>query len=76
MYTCRDANEHITDGREGALTGWTGFWHRLHMTICPYCRACRRQMDEAVALAKEAPRQEVPPAMMEAALEAFRRRGE
>jgi hypothetical protein len=73
MFTCRDAAEHMTDEREGALTGGLGFWYRLHMTICPFCRACRRQLDEAISLAKELPPEPVPDKVMDAALEAFRR---
>ena len=73
MYTCRDAAEQLTDDREGALTAWTRVWHRLHMKICPHCRAYRRQMDEAVDLARDMPKPDVPPEVMNAALEAFRR---
>jgi hypothetical protein len=53
MFACRDAIELMTEEREGTLRGSQGLWYRLHMRICPYCRTCRRQMDEVVALAKE-----------------------
>jgi hypothetical protein len=71
MFTCRDATEHMTDEREGAPVG---FWYRFHMSICPYCRACRRQLDQAVALVKEIPSEEVSDKVMDAALAAFRAR--
>ena len=72
MFTCRDAAEHMTDEREGALSGWTGAWYRFHMTLCPYCRTCRRQLDQAVALAKEIPAGDVPDKVVSSALAAFR----
>jgi hypothetical protein len=74
MFACRDATEHMTDEREGALSGWLRVKYRIHMTICPYCRACRRQLDAAVSLAAEIPPADVPEKMMDAALAAFRER--
>ena len=74
MFICRDAAEHMTDEREGALSGWLGFWYRFHMSICPYCRTCRKQLDEAVSLAKEIPPTDVSDKVMDAALSAFRGR--
>jgi hypothetical protein len=73
MFTCRDAAERMTDEREGALSGWTGAWYRLHMAICPFCRAYRRQLDATVTLAREIPPEDVPGNVMDAALEAYRR---
>jgi hypothetical protein len=75
MFTCRDASEHMTDEREGALSGLRGARYRLHMLICPNCRRCRRQLDEAVALAREIPPAEVSDKVMDSALAAFRGRG-
>jgi len=74
MFTCRDATDLMTDEREGALSGGLGFWYRVHMTICPYCRACRRQLDQAVSLSKEIPPEVVSDKVMDAALAAFRER--
>jgi hypothetical protein len=51
MFACRDATDRMTDEREGALSGALRFKYRLHLLICPYCRTCRRQLDEVVALA-------------------------
>jgi hypothetical protein len=75
MYTCRDASEHMTEMREGALSGWLRFWHRFHITICPHCRACNRQFDETVKLAGEIPSEPAPERMVESAMSAFRQRG-
>jgi hypothetical protein len=74
MFTCRDATEHMTDEREGALSGWRAVQYRLHMTICPYCRACRRQLDQAVSLAREIVADPAPEKVIDAALAAFRLR--
>jgi hypothetical protein len=74
MFTCRDACELMTDERERALEGSRGFRYRFHMSICPYCRRCRRQLDEAVALAKEISAQEAPVEVVDAAMSAFRAR--
>ena len=75
MYACRDAIGQMTEAEEGALSGWARFWHRFHMTICAHCRACRRQFEEARALAHEIPAEPAPPAVEDAALRAFRARG-
>jgi hypothetical protein len=74
MFLCKKACEHMTDEREGALSGWVGFWYRLHMATCPHCRACRRQLDQAVVLSKEIPPDDVSDKVMDAALAAFRGR--
>lgn len=75
MYLCRKAIGNMTAAEEGALSGWSRFWHRIHMTICTHCRACHRQFDEARALAREIPAQPAPPAVEEEAMRAFRARG-
>jgi hypothetical protein len=75
MYACRDAIGHMTEAEEGALSGWARFWYGLHMTICPYCRACRRQVAETRALAHEIPSDPVPRGVEEEAMRAFRARG-
>jgi hypothetical protein len=74
MFACKDATEHMTDEREGALSGWVRVWYRLHLTICPHCRACRRQLDETVALTREIPPGDVPEKVVDTALAAFRDR--
>jgi hypothetical protein len=74
MFLCRDTCEHMTDEREGALSGWVGFWYRFHLSLCPHCRACRRQLDQTVALSREIPPADVSDEVMDAALAAFRER--
>lgn len=75
MYACRDAMMQMTDAEEGALSGWARVRHRIHMTVCRHCRACRRQFEEARALAREIPAEPAPPGVEDAALRAFRARG-
>ncbi len=75
MYACRDAIGQMTEAEEGTLSGWARLWHRFHMTICPHCRACRRQIVETRALAREISPAPVPPAVEEEAMRAFRARG-
>ena len=72
MFTCRDATLLHTEAREGALEGWTAARYRLHMTICFQCKRCRRQLDEAVELARDIPAPEPTPDVEEKAAAAFR----
>ena len=74
MFTCRDATHLMTEADEGALTGLTRFRYALHVTICPHCKACRRQLDQAMALAREIPPVEAPAEIESRAVEAFRAR--
>jgi hypothetical protein len=76
MFSCRDATNLVTEESEGALAGRGRFMYRLHMTICPYCKAFRRQLEETIAVAKEIPRENVAPGaeVEERLAEAFRAR--
>ena len=76
MFSCRDATNMVTDESEGALSGGRGFRYRLHMTICPYCKAFRRQLKETIEVAKEIPQEHVAPGaeVEERLAEAFRAR--
>ena len=74
MLTCKTAESLMTDEREGAISGLLGVRYRFHMSICPYCRRARRQLDRAVELAKEIAPQAAPVEVTDAALAAFRAR--
>jgi hypothetical protein len=74
MYTCRDATEAMTDAEEQKLVGSRKVWFNVHMTICYFCRSYRRQLREAVSLAKEIPREEAPSEVVDHAMAAFRAR--
>jgi formate hydrogenlyase subunit 6/NADH:ubiquinone oxidoreductase subunit I len=74
MFSCRDATRLMTDEGEAALRGWQKTQYRLHMFVCVYCRRCKRQLDDAIALSKEIPPEEVSSRVEEDALAAFRAR--
>jgi hypothetical protein len=74
MFACRDATALMTAAEEGALSGLSLVKYRIHMSICFHCRACRRQLREAVALSREIPREDAPSHVVDAALAAFRER--
>jgi len=72
MFACRDATELMTEEGEGALSGWVRLRYRFHMAICPHCKACRHQMDQALSIAKEIPAEPVPETVEDRAVAAFR----
>jgi hypothetical protein len=74
LFACRDAQELVTEEQEGALSGWVRARYRFHMAICPHCKACKRQMDATMVLAKQIPVEPVPETTEERALAAFRAR--
>ena len=74
MFSCRDATELMTDEGEGSLPGGRRVWFRLHMLLCGHCRAFRRQVGDAVALAKEIPADEMSPEAEGRLVDAFRAR--
>jgi hypothetical protein len=53
MFLCKDATLRMTDARDGALRGLTALRYRAHLLMCAHCRACRRQLDDTIALAAE-----------------------
>jgi hypothetical protein len=55
--SCLQTVEAMTDASEGALTGWKKVRYRVHITICPFCRAHRRQVEATIA---PAPRPSAP----------------
>jgi anti-sigma factor ChrR (cupin superfamily) len=74
MFLCKDATLRMTDAREGALSGLTGVKVRVHLLICPHCRACRRQLDDTIALAGETRREASAPAIDPRVIAALRAR--
>jgi predicted anti-sigma-YlaC factor YlaD len=61
--TCRQATCLLTDVREGKLSGWTRLRYRLHLTMCPACRAYVRGFDQMLVALSALPR-EAPPAAL------------
>jgi hypothetical protein len=76
MFACRDATSLMTEESEGALSGWARVKYRLHVFICPGCRAYHRQLGETIAVVKEIPREGEPVAsdVEERLVAAFRAR--
>ena len=64
----------MTEEREGALRGWPRAQYLLHMTICVYCRRCRKQLEDAIQLSREVPPGEVPSSVEDPAVAAYRGR--
>jgi len=74
MLSCREATELMTDDREGKLAESCRVSFRFHMFLCVHCRRYRRQLEMAIAAAKQTEREEVPPAVEEKLVAAFRAR--
>jgi len=72
MFSCRQATQLMTEAREGALTGTRRARFATHLVICKGCRAYRRQLDLAVAVTKEVPRDVVPAEVEDRLVAAFR----
>ena len=71
---CRQVVDAMTDAEEGALTGLRAWAYRLHMKVCPSCRAHREQLHTAVDCLKAMPREKPSEDAKEQALRAFRER--
>ncbi len=74
MMMCRQAVEAMTDAQEGALSGWRRLTYRLHLAICPACRAHRSQIETTVGVLHGAPRPDPSEDARRRALEAFQNR--
>jgi anti-sigma factor RsiW len=72
MLTCADVVRLITDYNEGRLTAAERRRFEEHVSICPPCRSFLDQMRKTVELVGELGEEDVPPAMEEHLLEAFR----
>lgn len=71
---CREVVEATTDASEGALSGWRKVSYRFHLTICPYCRAHKKQVDTTLGTLKVLPSPKADEDARARALEAFRRK--
>jgi hypothetical protein len=70
MFLCKDATLRMTDARDGALHGLAALRYRAHLLLCAHCRACRRQLDDTIALAAETRQDAAPPTPATQAVEA------
>jgi anti-sigma factor RsiW len=72
MLTCADVVRLITDYTEGRLSPVERRRFEEHVAICPPCRAFLDQMRTTIVLVGELREEDVPPAMEEHLLDAFR----
>ena len=61
--TCRQATCLVTEEREGQLSTWKRLRYRLHLGICPSCRAYVRGFDQVLEALTSLP-PEPPPAAL------------
>ena len=74
MMMCQQAVEIVTDEHERRLVGWRGFSYRLHMAMCPFCRAHRRQVRHTVQALATLPKPTPSEEAVERAAAAFKNR--
>ena len=73
-YDCRRASDDGTSLDEGALGWWDRVRIRLHLSICPGCKAYRCQMLAVTRAAKAPEPAALPPAEKDRLVELFRAR--
>jgi len=72
MLSCADIVKLVTDYYEGRLSSAERGRFEEHISICPPCRSFLTQMRTTVELLGELREEDVPPAMEEHLLAAFR----
>ncbi len=70
--TCQELAELVSDYLEGALPRWERTRFRLHITGCRSCRRYVAQMRTTVAVTGRIEAGEIPAAVRDELLEAFR----
>ena len=74
--SCRDVVDAMTDAEEGALKGWRWFTYKVHLGICPSCKAHKRQFDATVDAVKVIGHDKPPESSRAKALAEFRKNKE
>ena len=74
MMTCREATCLLTEEREGQLSAWTRLRYRMHLGICPRCRAYARGYDQVLEALASLPREPPPAHLHDALVERVRRK--
>ncbi len=72
--TCREATCLLTEKREGQLSAWARLRYRLHLGICPRCRAYVRGFDQVLQALASLPREPPPPPLRDALVERLKRK--
>jgi len=62
---CRKAMSHLTDAKEGALTGLAKALFDAHLTVCIPCRRYRAQYESTVDMLAKLPKEEAPSALVD-----------
>jgi anti-sigma factor RsiW len=73
--TCKELVELVTDYLEGALPETERRRFDEHLSSCPYCLTYLDQMRQTIRALGRLPEETVSPEVMNALLDAFRRRG-
>lgn len=72
MLTCRELTELVTDYLEDRLSFMDRLRFRLHVGMCPPCRAYLGQIKQTIRTLGRLPVEEIPPDVRDALLERFR----
>jgi hypothetical protein len=57
VLCCRDATALLTERSEGALSGAQAATFAFHLTVCPGCKAYRKQLETTVGVLQAMPRE-------------------
>jgi hypothetical protein len=74
LISCRKATDQVTEAREGALSAWDRARYRLHLLICPKCRAYVRGFDQVIQALSALPPDEPPSPLLDGLTERLRAR--
>ena len=71
-FTCKKANDFLTDYVEGRLDEKTARLFEEHIELCPSCDVYLDQYRQTVGMVKEIPNTDVPPELAEHTMEFLR----
>jgi anti-sigma factor RsiW len=74
MITCKTATALHTAAEQGGLSGFDRLRYRLHMAVCPPCRAYARGLEQTVEALGELPAEAAPDEVKQALVERLRAR--
>jgi hypothetical protein len=74
LISCRKLTCQVTEAREGSLSAWDRARYRLHLLICPMCRAYVRGFDQVLKALSALPPEDPPAPLVDALSERLRAR--
>jgi hypothetical protein len=74
LISCRTLTCQVTEAREGSLSAWKRARYRLHLLICPMCRAYVRGFDQVIQALAAMPPEDPPAPLVDALSERLRAR--